>query len=62
MTVSLLALCRKVEPDTRCVSAHDRCYYGGPCPYCEVICHRDDNGRFARPPGQQVPAADMAAV
>jgi len=19
-----------------CVNAHDRCYEGGPCPYCEV--------------------------
>lgn len=24
----------QIEP--RCVNAHDRCYLGGPCPYCEV--------------------------
>lgn len=21
--------------EVRCVNAHDRCYEGGPCPYCE---------------------------
>lgn len=32
----------KIERDSRgrfcqivCVNAHDRCYEGGPCPYCE---------------------------
>lgn len=23
-------------PQPRCVNAHDRCYLGGPCPYCEI--------------------------
>ena len=31
----------------RCVNAHDLCWQGGPCPYCEVVCHRDAHGRFA---------------
>ena len=34
-------------PVTRCVNAHDRCYLGGPCPYCEPIQPmRDTQGRF----------------
>ena len=38
-----------VQPHTRCVNAHDRCYggAGGPCPCCEVVCFRDQRGRFA---------------
>lgn len=35
------------EADTKCVNAHDLCWQGGPCPYCEVVCYRDDKGRFA---------------
>ena len=23
-------------PEPRCVNAHDRCFMGGPCPYCEA--------------------------
>ena len=32
-----------------CVNAHDRCFMGGPCPYCEyVLPMRDTRGRFAK--------------
>lgn len=31
----------------KCVNAHDLCWQGGPCPYCEVVCYRDELGRFA---------------
>lgn len=34
-------------PDVKCVNAHDRCYEGGPCPYCEVTAYRDAQGQFA---------------
>jgi hypothetical protein len=37
----------QIEADTRCVNAHDLCWQGGPCPYCEIICYRDAQGRFA---------------
>lgn len=40
----------QTEADVRCVKAHDLCWQGGPCPYCEVICHRDTRGRFAARP------------
>lgn len=23
------------EPEVRCINAHDLCWQGGPCPYCE---------------------------
>ena len=37
------------EPDLKCVNAHDRCFYGGPCPLCEPVRYRDAQGRFANP-------------
>ena len=48
MTTPLITrLAEAAEADTRCVNAHDLCWQGGPCPYCEVVCHRDAQGRFA---------------
>lgn len=33
---------------TKCVNAHDLCYQGGPCPYCEpIVPLRTEDGRFA---------------
>lgn len=37
------------EPDLKCVNAHDRCFEGSPCPLCEAVCFRDEQGRFAKP-------------
>jgi hypothetical protein len=54
------------EADTRCVNAHDLCWQGGPCPYCEVTGYRDERGRFATvvgsmpEPGNGVRVADTA--
>lgn len=34
----------------KCVNAHDKCYEGGNCPYCEpVFPLRHLNGKFASP-------------
>jgi hypothetical protein len=37
------------ELEVRCVNAHDRCFEGGPCPLCELVRYRDEQGRFAKP-------------
>jgi len=29
-----------------CVNAHDRCYEGGPCPYCEVPTRKPTLGQM----------------
>jgi len=34
--------------EVKCVNAHDRCFEGGPCPLCEVVRYRDEQGRFAK--------------
>jgi hypothetical protein len=42
----------EIEADTRCVNAHDLCWQGGPCSYCEVTGYRDTKGRFSRATGE----------
>jgi hypothetical protein len=37
------------EAEVKCVNAHDRCFEGGPCPLCESVRYRDEQGRFAKP-------------
>ena len=37
------------EAEVKCVNAHDRCFMGGPCPLCELVRYRDEQGRFAKP-------------
>lgn len=37
----------EIVAETKCVNAHDRCFLGGPCPYCEITGYRDEHGRFA---------------
>lgn len=37
-------------PDLKCVNAHDRCFEGGTCPYCEVTAWRDAQGKFITSP------------
>jgi len=54
----LLARLEVAEADTKCVNAHDRCFMGGPCPYCEVICHRDAQGRFTTPATHKAEGAE----
>jgi hypothetical protein len=38
---------KRPEAVTQCVNAHDLCWQGGPCPYCEITGYRDARGRFA---------------
>jgi len=40
----------RMTKEPKCVNAHDLCWQGGLCPYCEVVCHRDAHGRFASAP------------
>ena len=35
MTPAEVAAREAERNEPRCVNAHDRCYEGGPCPYCE---------------------------
>ena len=42
----------EVHVEVKCVNAHDRCFEGGPCPLCEVVRYRDEQGRFVKPRGR----------
>jgi hypothetical protein len=51
-----------VQPDTKCVNAHDLCWQGGPCPYCQTTAWRDNGGRYAKSPHEALPHGPLTTA